>query len=251
MNNVVTADRQTVGTHPSPFEESVAGARAMIPLVVGAIPFGIIFGTLAATSELSTAAAMAMSALVFAGSSQFIALTLVLGGTSVLLIVATTLVVNLRHLLYAATLLPHVAHLGQRWKLPLAFTLTDEAFAVAVARYQRGDRSTCKHWYHLGAALFLYVNWQLSTLAGLTLGHWIPNAAGWGLDFAMAATFIGMLVPYLAGAPMLATIVVAGVTAVAAHDLPHHLGLMVAALAGIAAGMLCERLQAARGEVCA
>src|SRR5512141_2115262 len=91
------------------------GVRDTFPLVVGAIPFGIIFGALAVTSGITPGAALAMSAIVFAGSSQFIAAGLVASGTPILVIILTTLVVNLRHALYAASLGPHMKHLPQRW----------------------------------------------------------------------------------------------------------------------------------------
>lgn len=227
----------------SPQAEFWAGCRAIFPLVVGAIPFGIIFGTLAASSGLSFAGTMSMSAFVFAGSSQFIAIGLVAAGTVLPLIIVTTLVVNLRHLLYSISVIPHLRHLSQVWKLLLGFWLTDEAFAVAIVRYDQPDRSPYKHWYHLGASLFMYINWQISTLMGLTIGHLIPNAASWGLDFAMSVTFIGMIIPYLTSRPMVVTVLVAGITALLAHGLPHQLGLMVATLAGIMAGVLCERIK--------
>ena len=99
----------------SPKSEFWAGARDILPLVVGAIPFGIIFGTLATTSGLSVGATLAMSAFVFAGSSQFIAVGLVAAKTGWLLIVLTTFVVNLRHLLYAVSLLPYVKGLSQQF----------------------------------------------------------------------------------------------------------------------------------------
>jgi 4-azaleucine resistance transporter AzlC len=211
-----------------------------VPLVLGAVPFGIIFGTLAAGSGLSFGATLSMSAFVFAGSSQFIALGLLKAGTALPLIILTTFVVNLRHLLYAVSLVPYLQKLPQRWKLICGFWLTDEAFAVAITRYQQGDRSPYKHWYYLGAALFMYTNWQISTLVGLTVGQWIPDAANWGLDFAMSATFIGMVIPYLTNQPMVVTVVVAGLVSLLAHSLPHQLGLMVAAIAGIAAGAWTE-----------
>lgn len=226
----------------SPHAEFWAGCRAIFPLVVGAIPFGIIFGTLAASSGLSFTSTMAMSALVFAGSSQFIAIGLVAAGTALPLIIATTFVVNLRHLLYSVSIIPHVQHLSQLWKFLLGFWLTDEAFAVAIARYDQSDLSPHKHWYHFGASLFMYVNWQICTLAGLTIGHLIPNAANWGLDFAMSVTFIGMVIPYLISQPMVVTVLVAGITALLTHGFPHQLGLMVASLMGIVAGVLCERI---------
>lgn len=224
----------------SPWREFLAGARQTIPLIVGAIPFGIIFGTLAQTNGLSFAAALAMSAFVFAGSSQFIALGLLGAGSPVGIIILTTFVVNLRHLLYAIGLLPYLKSLSQPWKVALGFWLTDETFMVAIQRYRQSDRSPHKHWFHLGSALAMYTNWQLSTLLGLTVGQSLPNAANWGLDFAMVATFIGMTIPYLKNRPMVATVLVAGIIALLARSLPHQLGIMVAAITGIAIGVILE-----------
>lgn len=226
----------------SPSAEFWAGARGIFPLIVGAVPFGLIFGTLATASGLSIGATLAMSAFVFAGSSQFVAVGLVAGGTGWLLIVLTTFVVNLRHLLYAVSLLPHTKKLSVRWKLPLAFLLTDEAYVVAIRRYEQRDRSSHQHWYYLGAALTMYVNWQVCTLLGIGFGQLIPDAAAWGLDFAMSVTFIGMIVPYLKTAPMGWAVGATGITALLANGLPHKLGLMVAALIGIAVGVASERV---------
>ncbi|MGB7085619.1 MAG: AzlC family ABC transporter permease [Phormidesmis sp.] len=232
----------------SPKLEFLAGARDIFPLVVGAIPFGIIFGTLANSSGLSVGGTLAMSALVFAGSSQFIAVGLIAANTGWLLIVLTTFVVNLRHLLYSVSLVPYVQRLSQGWKVPLAFWLTDETFAVAIRRYQTSDRTPFKHWYHLGASLTMYSNWLLCTLLGITVGQTIPNADEWGLDFAMSVTFIGMTIPYLKTRPMGLAVVVAGVVALIANPLPHKLGLMVAAIAGIGAGVLSEQILVRRGK---
>lgn len=224
----------------SPWYEFWAGARQTIPLIIGAIPFGLIFGALAQSSGLSLIGAMGMSAIVFAGSSQFIALGLLGVGTPLGIIVLTTWVVNLRHLLYSVSLVPYVKHLNQTWKLPLGFWLTDENFMVTIQRYRQDDPSPYKHWFQLGSALAMYVNWQLCTLLGLTLGQRIPDAAAWGLDFAMVATFIGMTIPYLTNRPMVATVCTAGITALLARGLPHQLGLMVAAIIGILTGVLTE-----------
>lgn len=235
--------RSKPNTATSPRAEFWAGARDTFPLVVGAIPFGIIFGTLAAGSGLSFAGTAAMSAFVFAGSSQFIALGLIAAATSWPFIVLTTFVVNLRHALYSATLAPQVKHLSAGWQIPLAFWLTDETFVIAANRYNRGDASPHKHWYWLGSAIFMYANWQLCTWLGLTVGQLIPDAAAWGLDFAMPVTFLGMVVPYLKSRPMLAAVVVSGVVAVLAYPMPNKLGLIVAAVAGIVAGMVAEKMR--------
>ena len=222
-------------------KEFWAGVRAIFPLLVGAAPFGIIFGTLSQNAGLSVGAAMGFSALVFAGSAQFVAVGLVAAGSSVPLIVLTTFVVNLRHLLYAASLVPHVRHLSPQWKGIISFFLTDEAFAASIGRLADASRSPHKHWHYLGAALSMYVNWQMCTLLGITAGRMIPNAADWGLDFAMVATFIGMVVPYVTRSPMVVAVLVAGTTAVLTYGLPHKLGIMVAAIAGVLAGILAER----------
>lgn len=221
----------------------MAGARAIVPLVVGAVPFGILFGTLAGSSGLSVAGTLAMSIFVFAGSAQFIALGLLATGTAVPLILLTTVVVNLRHLLYAISLVPYVKQLSASWKLILGFWLTDEAFVVAIVRYQQADVSHYKSWYHLGAALFMYANWQVCTLVGVTIGQHLPNVAQWGLDFAMSVTLIGMVIPYIKSRPMQVTVLVAGSAALLAHRLPNQFGLILATLAGVAAGFATEKGQ--------
>jgi predicted branched-subunit amino acid permease len=151
----------------------------------------------------------------------------------------TTFVVNLRHALYSVTLAPYMKHLPQRWLLPLGFWLTDETFVTVVQRYQHDDVSPYKQWFHLGSSVFMYSNWQLSTLVGIIAGQSIPNPQQWGLDFALVVTFIGMVVPMLNTRAALIAAVVAGVTAVLGAGLANNLGLLLAAL-GMAAGVLVE-----------
>lgn len=222
--------------------EFSAGFRDTFPLVVGAIPFGLIFGALAVNSGLSSAAAMGFSLFVFAGSSQFIASGLVAQGVSIGLIIFTTFIVNVRHALYSATLAPHMKHLPQRWLLPLGFWLTDETFAVVVTRYNQNDESPFKHWYHLGSSVFMYVNWNFWTFIGLVAGQSIPDLSRFGLAFAMDVTFIGMVVPQLKNRPMLLAALVAGFGAVILNSLPNKLGLIVAVFIGIAVGIVAENL---------
>lgn len=213
-------------------------------MLIGALPFGIIFGTLAVSSGLSAGATLAMSALVFAGSAQFIAISLIASGTGLVVILLTTLIVNLRHLLYSASMLPYVRNLPQSWRVPLAFWLTDESFAVAQRYYQDATIPLAgKQWYFLGSCVAMYSNWVACTLVGVLLGQGLPGMAGWGLDFAMVATFIGIVVPLLRTRPMLVAALVAALVAVAANGLPYKLGLMLAALLGVAAGVVAQRLQ--------
>lgn len=222
--------------------EFAQGIKDTVPLIIGAIPFGIIFGALGVTGGLSPLATFAMSVFVFAGSSQFVAAGLVAGGVGLGFIILTTLVLNLRHMLYAASLSPYVQGLAQRWLLPLGFWLTDETFAVVVRRYPIEDGSPYKHWYHLGSSIAMYTNWQLCTVIGIIAGTQLKEIAEWGLDFAMVVTFTGITVPLIVNRPFLLCAVVAGVTALLTADMPNKLGLIVAAVAGIVAGVSAEVL---------
>jgi 4-azaleucine resistance transporter AzlC len=222
-------------------QEFTQGARDMLPMLLGAIPFGIIFGSLAGAAGLSVGQTIGMSLLVFAGSAQFIALSLLGAGVGLAVLLLTTVVVNLRHALYSASLQPFVRHLPTRWRVPLAFWLTDEAYAVVQHRYAEQDASPNKHWYFLGAALAMYVNWQLCTLVGVIFGQNVPNLGAWGLDFAMLATFIGIVVPMLRNRPQVAAALAAAAVALLCHELPYKLGLLAAAFSGILVGVVLER----------
>ncbi|MBB1489008.1 AzlC family ABC transporter permease [Oceanospirillum sediminis] len=238
--------RHNAEGNATPRQEFFAGARATIPLIVGAIPFGIIFGTLAEPSGLSAYGAMAMSLFVFAGSAQFISLGLLSAGAALPVIIATTFIVNLRHMLYSANLVPKVRHLPQRWRIAMAFGLTDETFAAVSNRYLLQDDIRHAHWFYLGSFLAMYSNWVLCTLLGIALGELFPDMTKWGLDFAMSVTFIGMVVPYLKNKPMWAAVIVAGAMAIATVALPHKLGLIVAAICGIATGLSFHLLEKKR-----
>jgi len=247
MNNSVTLPRRV-----SRSSEFVNGAKATIPLIIGAVPFGILFGTLAEPSGLSVLGALAMSLIVFAGASQFIALGLLAAGAAIPVIIATTFVVNLRHLLYAANLVPKVRHLPQHWRALMAFGLTDETFAAVSNRYLQQEDIRDAHWFYLGSFLAMYSNWVLCTALGVALGELFPDMTQWGLDFAMSVTFIGMVIPYLKSKPMWAAVIVAGAMAIATAAIPHKLGLMIAAISGIAVGlslhMMQSKKQSTRGK---
>jgi 4-azaleucine resistance transporter AzlC len=210
-------------------------------MMVGAAPFGVIFGTLAIGSGIPAWATLALSAVVFAGSSQFVAVSLIGGGAALPVIWLTTFVVNLRHALYSASLLPYARHLPARWRWPLAFWLTDETFAVVEnqLRHHTGERDGAYYW--LGSSLAMYLNWQLWTVAGILVGQSVPGLATLGLDFAMVATFAAIVAPQLRDRPVLLAALVAGTVAMLARDLPYKLGLMLAAAAGVVAGVLAEK----------
>jgi len=201
------------------------GLKAVAPMMVGAAPFGVIYGVLAIGAGLPVVLAQGVSLVIFAGSAQFIAAQLIGAGASGLVIVATTFIVNLRHALYSASL----------------YLLTDEAYAAAIAHYRDNAGKANKHWYFLGAGLGLWSCWQASTAVGIFLGSEVPHE--WSLDFTLALTFIALVVPALKTRADLAAALVGGAIAVAAYGLPYKLGLILAALCGIATGLYVSRLQ--------
>jgi 4-azaleucine resistance transporter AzlC len=233
----------------TPRSEFIAGFKAELPILLGVVPFGMIYGVLALGAGLSAEAAQAMSSIVFAGSAQFVGAQLFRLGTPGVVIVLTTLVVNLRHMLYSASVAPHLQHLNRGWKLLLSYLLTDEAYAVTIIHYRQTSSRPAdvsnKHWYFLGAGVALWSAWQASTAAGILLGTQIP--AGWALDFTLALTFIALVVPALYDRPSLAAAVSAGVVAVLGADWPYKLGLMAAAMTGIVIGLLVEAWQSSAG----
>jgi len=215
------------------------GLRDTFPLMVGAMPFGLIFGTLGVAQGLTPAEVMSMSLFVFSGSAQFIAVGLV-ANAAIWVILAATFIINLRHLLYAATLVSHVRHLPQYWRLPLAAFLTDETFAVMDLRYRERGSAQHAHWYYAASCAGMWINWNLWTLIGVLVGQNFPDVKSWGLEFAMVATFIGIVVPGLKTPPLWAAAISAGLVATLLHHLPYQSGLMLGALAGVCVGVALD-----------
>jgi 4-azaleucine resistance transporter AzlC len=223
----------------TPRSQFISGVRDELPILLGGWPFGIIYGITALSAGLTPFDAQAMSAVVFAGSAQFIAVQLIHVATPALVIVLTGFVVNLRHALYSASVAPFVRHLSPAWKGLLAYLLTDEAYAVTITHYRAEGELTHKHWYFLGAGLALWTEWQISTAVGIFLGAQVP--ASLGLEFTLALTFIALVVPLIRDRPTLLAALTAGLVAVLAAGLPYRLNLMAAALAGILVGLWSEK----------
>jgi 4-azaleucine resistance transporter AzlC len=216
------------------------GLRAVMPLLLGVVPFGVIYGVVALQSGIPPLAAMAMSSIVFAGSAQFLLAQLVGAGAPLLLSAGAVGLVNLRHALYSASVAPMLAHLPRRWKLLLAYLLTDEAYAAAIPHLLEAGSglkpSVPAHWILFGSGFGLWAGWQLSTLAGVLVGAQLP--ADLGLEFALPLTFIAIVVPMISGIALLSAALAAAAVAVALAALPYKIGLFLAALAGLVVGVV-------------
>ncbi|GIK24204.1 MAG: membrane protein [Betaproteobacteria bacterium] len=215
----------------------LAGARACIPLAPGVLLFGMVCGAAAAGVGLTPGQSFALSWLVFAGSSQIVATQLFAAGAPGWVVVLTGWVVNLRFMMYSATLAQHFRGTTRLERWLAGYLLTDQAFAVTLARVLDGRKDI--PWFFLGIAATLWVFWQVASLAGIFLGAMVP--ASWSIDFVVALTFIGVLAPLLRDRAMAAAAASGGLTSVFLV-LPLKLNLMAAALIGAAVGIALEKL---------
>src|SRR5262249_17651444 len=220
------------------------GARSTLPLLPGVVPFGLIYGVAARGAHLPPLLTQAMSSIVFAGSAQFAVVQLVAAGAPALALVLTAAILNLRHVLYSASLAPVLRPVSTRWKALVAYLLTDESYGVVSARLRAGLAEAGRVSYLLGSGVTLWSTWQLSTLAGLLIGAEIPSA--WSLDFTATLTFIALSVPLLADRASVCCAAVAAFASVLLLHAPLKLGLVAATVAGVLVGLAVELLVARR-----
>ncbi len=225
----------------SPRAAFVAGAKAIVPVLLALLPFGLAFGATATGNGLSPAEALGMSVFVFAGAAQLAAVPLISAGASVAVVVLTVLVINLRLTLYSASLAPHFRCLPVGWKGLVSYLLTDQAYAATITRFDDGEtEEPDKRWYFLGVALAIWVTWQAATMLGVLLGAWASE--GWSLDFVLPLIFIALALRAIKDRLTAAAALSAGVAAVFAAALPLNLGLITAALVGVVGGLVAENV---------
>ena len=216
------------------------GVVAFLPLVIAVIPFGLVFGIIAAGSDIGSWLGGATSFIIFAGAAQLATLQLVDAGAAGAVVIATALVINARHLMYSAALSPAFRDFPKATRFILPYLLTDQAFAISVVRFGEVEDPLYRRWFFTGAGMGLWVTWQIVTVVGIVVGAQVP--ASWSLDFAVPLMFIILLVPTLKGRPEGAAAVVGAGVAVAAAGAPYGLGLIIGALSGVAAGVVAQRV---------
>jgi len=215
------------------------GVRAALPVLLGVVPFGMITGVAMVASGIPPLAAIVMSLVVFAGASMVATAQLLASSTPVLLVVLTTLIINLRFMMYSAALRLHFAHAPLRLRLLLGYLTADNVYGLMLQRFSDRPDETGKLGYFLGAGVSIWLAWQAAVLAGVVIGAGVP--ASWRLEFAAPLAFIAMTVPLLRDRAMVAAALAAGVTVIAGHALPLKLSVLLAAAVGITAGMVFER----------
>jgi 4-azaleucine resistance transporter AzlC len=228
-------------SHP----DFVKGARDVLPMLMGIVPFGMVCGVGAVAAGGSPFTALAMSLIIFSGAAQIAATQLIADGAPFAVIVLTCLVLSLRFLMYSAAFAPHLRDLDPRLRQLCAFLLTDQAFASTIHRFRESDDLRANASYFLGSGALLWVAWALATLAGALLGAVIPPS--WELDFAVPLVFIAVLAPLLRDRVSVLVFVVAAVAVIALDALPMRLSLICAGLLAIVAGVVAEPWMSRRG----
>ncbi|MGB3406997.1 MAG: AzlC family ABC transporter permease [Jannaschia sp.] len=217
------------------------GIAQGLPFIVIMVPFGALFGVLAAEAGLSLAQIMAFSSIVIAGASQFTALQLMGDGVPFLVVVLSALAVNLRMVMYSASIAPHLGAAPLWQRALISYLLVDQTFALSQAAYDTHSAWTIadKVAYFAGVALPVFPAWVGATLAGALLGQQIP--ADWSLDFAMPLAFLALAGPMLKSRAHVAAAFVSVVAALLLAWLPWNLGLIAAATLALATGAEVER----------
>jgi predicted branched-subunit amino acid permease len=208
-------------------------------MLVGVVPFGLVAGATPITHGPGGAVSVGFSVIVFAGAAQLAALDVLDSGGSAFIAAVAAWTINLRLLLYSASLAPHLAREKLRTRLWIAYLLTDQAYAVCISRWGRDDDPHRRVPYFLGAALLLWTSWQISTIVGVLIGATVPDDVP--LEFAVPLVFLVLLVPAISSRPAAVAAAVGGIAAVVGGEAgAGNLSLMVGAISGIAAGTVTE-----------
>lgn len=209
-----------------------------MPIVLGYVPIGFAYGVLAGKSGLSDANTLLMSLIVFAGSSQFIAVGLFAAGTGPAAVILTTFVVNLRHMLMAASLAPSLSGWKKRHLAWFSFELTDETFALHST--SAGKLAECR-LEALSLNMTAQASWVAGTILGIVASGLIGDVKPLGLDYALAAMFIGLLVGQCENRVRVITAVLSGGIATLLYLAGwHQFHIIVATVAGATLGLLVE-----------
>jgi 4-azaleucine resistance transporter AzlC len=224
---------------PSPSAAVFKGVRRALPIVLGYVPIGFAYGVLAGKSGISAANTVLMSLIVFAGSAQFIAVGLFASGTGPAVVILTTFVVNLRHLLMAASLAPYLAKWSRRRQAFFAYELTDETFALHSTTTR--DLSDCP-LEALSLNVTAQISWVLGSALGVVASNLIGDVKPLGLDYALSAMFIGLLVSQCTSLVRVATAVFSGLLATALYLAGwHQFHIIAATVAGATFGLAVEQ----------
>lgn len=215
---------------------ALQGVQHTLPLFVAAVPFGLVLGVAIAETAVPDLAGWLSSSLIFGGAAQLAAITLLGSGAPASSALAAALVVNARHLMYSAALVPKFRGQPAWFRRLGPYVLIDQVFALSTVR-----EGSPAEWraYYLGSGLFAWFFWQVTVAAGIFLGPVIP--AGLSLEFAIPVLFIGLVVPTLVRKPLVAAALSAVAVTALFSGLPNRSGMLIGGVAGAMVGTMMER----------
>ena len=222
-----------------PRRSFLLGLQASAPFLIVIVPFALLFGVVATEAGLNLVETMGFSVLMVAGAAQFVALQLAQDNTPTLIILITALAVNLRLMMYSAALAPLVGQASLWQRIAIAYTLTDQSFALTVDMAEREPRSLPDILaFYAGTAVPTLLLWYVFTLVGAVAGAAIPDA--FALDFALPITFLAMLAPMLRTLAHVAACLTSILGSLALAGVPYGLGVLVAAMLAMVVGAQVE-----------
>jgi predicted branched-subunit amino acid permease len=221
----------------NPMHDVAAGARAMAPWLAGVAPFGLVIGIAAARADFPTVAGWLTAPLIFGASAQIAAIQLLDAGATAATVVLTVLVINLRLVLYSAAMARYWRGTPLWWRLLGAYLLIDPSFVVGTERYAvaaPGQDRRRGHAHYLGGGLLLWVGWLAAVAIGATAGARIPESLH--LELLVPLYLLGEIVPRLRDLAPRRTALTSALVGLVCLNLPLHLGIVVAIVAGLAVG---------------
>lgn len=225
----------------------LAGLIDSLPFVIVILPFAMLFGVIATEAGFDVLQTMAMSFLVIAGAAQFVAVQLLVEEAPTLIILATALAVNMRMVMYSASIAPHFRGIPKWQKALAAYVLVDQSYGLAIKRFEEAPVLSTpeKVAYFFGALAVVWPLWYLGTLIGALVGEAIPSE--YALDFAVPITFIALFAPMLKSTAHVAAAVTSVVLALVLAWVPFSMGLIVAGIVAMFTGALVETWIERRG----
>ena len=219
---------------------TLMGFFDMLPLNLAVLPWGVLCGSLAIQRDFTLLEALLMPILVFAGSAQLVATELIGGNAPLLTILFTTFIISSRHFLYGLSLREKMKILPGRWRYSLSFLLTDELFALS--QNKKALRGRLRLIYALVTGGTFYICWLLWNVLGIFAGSYLPDLTALGLDFAIAVTFIALLVPGINSLPALVTVFTASILSVTFKLMSFELDLVFASVIAMYSGYLTQNV---------
>ena len=220
-----------------------------LPLGISVSIYGLVYGVLGGKAGLSIIEIAAMSLFVFAGASQIAAVQMIALGSNPFSIIITVLIINLRHLLLAASISPYLTEIPFKMKMVNAFFMTDESYAVTYNHFQKNKGS----WeYFLGSGLNIYILWGASGVIGCLFGSALPSQFNFIFDFAFVAAFIGILVPMIIDFPVVFTVIASGIISILGYKyIPGKWYILIAGIGASFVGLLMQNLsEFLKGKKC-